>query len=144
MPDRRFRCEEEYFKLCTSPYLTFTLPRASLIIIITLLSLSLSQHYPTLPHSSLSLLQVITVCFPTLSHPRHAVPSSPNKTKQTKPNKRNLPKHRVNNSLTFKIVVSYWAVPYLLGILSSTPESHKTAPRPRALVIGLGGIHPCW
>lgn len=105
------------------PHLTLPLPRTSLIIIIiTLLLLSLSPL--TLHSLSLSLLQV-----PTLSNPFQPPPSHRPPKKQ---NKRN-PKHGVNNSLTFKIVVSYWAVPYLLGILSSTPVGGT--PYPTA---------PCW
>lgn len=94
------------------PHLTFILPY---------LEPHSSSSLSPSSSSSLSLLQLITVCFPTLSHPLHIVSSSPNKQNETSP------QHGVNNSLTFKIVVSYWAGPYLLGILSSTPES-QTAP----------------
>lgn len=128
MPDRRFRCEEEYFKLCTSPYLYLTLPRTSLIITLLLLSLSLNTTLPSLPLS------------PTADHrfpTPFVVSSSPNKTKQTKP------QHGVNNSLyslTFNssFLLGAGLAPYLLGILSSTPESELPP------VGGLPLHTPCW
>lgn len=119
MPDRRFRCKEEYFKLCTSLYLTlpYLEPHSSLLLSP---SSSLSLSPSTLPYLSLSP----TANHRLFSHPFPPFPtpfvlSSPNKTKQNKTNQNETnetsPQHRVNNSLTFKIVVSYWAVPYLLG-----------------------------
>lgn len=85
MPDRRFRCEEEYFKLCTLPYLTSILPRASLIIIIiiTLLSLSLSLN-TTLPYS-------LSPNHPFQPPPSHRPPTNKTKQNKTKQTKRNLP-----------------------------------------------------
>lgn len=147
MPDRRFRCEEEYFKLCTSPYLTLPLSYLephSLSLSPSSLSLFLNT---TLPHLPLSLLQVITVCFPTLSHPFqptcvHCRPPT-NKTKQTKP------QHGVNNSLyslTFnsRLLLGAGLAPYLLGILSSTPESNLPCRRyPYPTLQPLVG-RPCW
>lgn len=114
MPDRRFRCEEEYFKTCTSPYLT--LPRTSLIIIIALLLLLLLSP-STLPYTTSTLS-------PTGTHPFQPFPTPavPNKTKQNKTNE--TPPAWGNNS---SFLLGAGLGPYLLGILSSTPES-QTAP----------------
>lgn len=121
-----------YVPHLTLPYLE---PHSLIIIITLLLSLSLPQHYPTFPYLN-SLLQVITVFQP---FPTPAVVSfSPNKTKQTKP------QHGVNNSLyslTFNssFLLGAGLAPYLLLILSSTPESELPpvggTPYPTA---------PCW
>lgn len=96
-------------------------------------SSSLSLNTP-LPYLNSLSYRLITVCFPTLSNPRHVVSSSLNKTKQNKTNETK-PQHGVNNSLyslTFNssFLLGAGLAPYLLGILSSTPESHKL-PQPQ-------------
>lgn len=110
------------------PHLTFTfiLPRTSLII---LLLLSLSLNTP-LPYLTLT---------PNHRFPTPAVPNKRNKTNETKP------QHGVNNSLyslTFNssFLLGAGLAPYLLGILSSTPES-QTAPCRRSTPYPTA---PCW